>query len=66
MNPPEADERRLFPNSGFRHSELGRKILNAPKAHKSKELIKELSADIGENLRPNLNNPSKRTGRSKN
>ena len=32
-----ADERRLFPNSGFRHSELGSKILNAPKAHKHKE-----------------------------
>ena len=48
MNPPEADEHRLFPNSpdpgasgrdGFRHSELGRKIFNAPKAHKCKELI---------------------------
>ncbi len=43
MNPPEADERRLFPNSGFRHSELGRKILNI-----------YFSADIGENLCPNL------------
>ena len=35
----DADRRRLFPNSGFRHSELGSKIFNAPKAHKYKELI---------------------------
>ncbi len=34
----DADERRLFPNSGFRHSELGSKIFDAPKAHKYKEL----------------------------
>ena len=34
----DADRRRLFPNSGFRHSELGSKIFNAPKAHKYKEL----------------------------
>ncbi len=39
----DADGHRLFPNSGFRHSELGRKILNI-----------YFSADICENLRPNL------------
>jgi len=38
-NPIQQGERRLFPNSGFRHSELGSKIFNAPKAHKYKELI---------------------------
>jgi len=32
----DADERRLFPNSGFRHSELGSKILNI----KNKRLLK--------------------------
>ena len=37
INPPEAGKRRLFPNCGFRHSELGSKIFNAPKAHKHKE-----------------------------
>ncbi len=38
----DADERRLFPNSGFRHSELGSKIFNAPKAHKHKELTEKI------------------------
>jgi len=38
----DADGRRLFPNSGFRHSELGSKIFNAPKAHKHKELTEKI------------------------
>ena len=38
----DADDRRLFPNSGFRHSELGSKIFNAPKAHKHKELTEKI------------------------
>ena len=51
MNLPEAGKRRLFPNSpdpgasgrgGFRHSELGSKIFNAPKAHKHKELTENI------------------------
>jgi len=32
------------------------KIFSVPKANKYKELIELLSADIGENLRPNLYN----------
>ena len=42
INPPKAGKRRLFPNSGFRHSELGSKIFNAPKAHKHKELTENI------------------------
>ena len=38
----DADERRLFPNSVFRHPELGSKAFHSPNVHQHKELKEKI------------------------